>query len=98
MAVRPSPSRARAAAAAAAAAAVTGAAIAILAALPAAPASANSGFAEPESTTTVNAHPGTCLEIADRCPDAGAPARRWPGATKRLPDANKAWITGIKPF
>ncbi|WP_406202619.1 RICIN domain-containing protein [Kitasatospora sp. NBC_01560] len=61
-----------------ASAVVVGAAIALAAALPAAPANAlNGGFVIPKASTVVNAHSGKCLEIADWRTDNGAPARQW---------------------
>ncbi len=75
------------------AAAVAGTAVALLAALPAAPADALSGgFTTPKSTTVVNAYSGKCLEIADWSTDNGALARQWDctGGANQLWDLKQA--------
>ncbi|MER8186905.1 RICIN domain-containing protein [Kitasatospora sp. NPDC094015] len=75
------------------AAAVTGAALALLTALPATPAAAaGGGFTMPSSTTVVNANSGKCLEIADWRTDDGAPARQWTctGGANQLWDLKQA--------
>ncbi|MFJ9947781.1 RICIN domain-containing protein [Kitasatospora sp. NPDC091207] len=59
------------------AAALSGAAVALLAAVPATPAAAASGLQMPKYSPLVNSQSGKCLEIGGWRTDAGAPAQQW---------------------